>query len=65
MISRDRNKRLPHLAARIGEDYADGLAACHDLLASMFDLQARHRVCATAMVSLYQPTSVKTPSSNR
>lgn len=31
--------RLPHLAARIGEDYADSFAACRELLATMFDLQ--------------------------
>lgn len=30
--------RLPHLAARIGADYADSFAACRELLATMFDL---------------------------
>lgn len=32
--------RLPHLAARIGEDYADSFAACRELLAMMFELEA-------------------------
>ena len=30
--------RLPHLAAHIGEDYADPFAACRELLATMFEL---------------------------
>ncbi len=32
--------RLPHLAARIGTDYADSFAACRELMATMFDLEA-------------------------
>jgi AraC-like DNA-binding protein len=31
--------RLPHLAARIGADYADSFAACRALMATMFDLE--------------------------
>jgi len=32
--------RLPHLAASIGADYADSFAACRELLAMMFELDA-------------------------
>ncbi len=32
--------RLPHLAACIGADYADSFAACRELLATMFELEA-------------------------
>ncbi|PVM78486.1 helix-turn-helix domain-containing protein [Caulobacter radicis] len=32
--------RLPHLAANIGADYADSFAACRELLALMFELDA-------------------------
>lgn len=40
MASEVQNDRLPHLAARIGADYADSFAACRELLAMMFDLDA-------------------------
>lgn len=32
--------RLPHLAACIGVDYADSFAACRELMAAMFELEA-------------------------
>ncbi|RYF97659.1 MAG: hypothetical protein EON94_14585, partial [Caulobacteraceae bacterium] len=32
--------RLPHLAACIGADYADSFAACRELMATMFALEA-------------------------
>ncbi|MFT4251429.1 MAG: helix-turn-helix domain-containing protein [Caulobacter sp.] len=35
-----REDRLPHLAACIGADYADSFAACRELLAAMFELEA-------------------------
>ena len=35
-----QDDRLPHLAACIGADYADSFAACREMLASMFELEA-------------------------
>jgi len=35
-----QHDRLPHLAASIGADYADSFAACRELLALMFELDA-------------------------
>jgi AraC-like DNA-binding protein len=40
MTHRVQDDRLPHLAARIGADYADSFAACRELLATMFELEA-------------------------
>mgnify|MGYP003583720885 CR=1 FL=1 len=39
MVNRNSRNRLPHLAAHIGDDYADSFAACRELLAPMFDLE--------------------------
>jgi len=40
MTNGAQEDRLPHLAARIGADYADSFAACRELLATMFELEA-------------------------
>jgi len=40
MTNGAQGDRLPHLAAYIGADYADSFAACRELLATMFDLEA-------------------------
>ena len=34
------DERLPHLSAQIGTDYADSFAACREMMAMMFDLEA-------------------------
>ncbi|MGV3577619.1 hypothetical protein [Brevundimonas sp.] len=40
MTDESQPDRLPFLAAHIGADYADALAACRELLATMFELDA-------------------------
>jgi AraC-like DNA-binding protein len=39
MTNGNPDDRLPHLAARIGADYADSFAACRELAAAMFHLE--------------------------
>lgn len=40
MTDSAKGDRLPHLIASIGADYADSFAACRELLATMFELDA-------------------------
>lgn len=40
MMDGVQKDRLPHLAAYIGADYADSFAACREVMAPMFDLEA-------------------------